>query len=59
MDQLFRGYVELSGKQCVQKLKDGVYLTKDDAIRLDSYGRELEPTTILIDIDADTQSKRL
>ena len=58
MDQLFSGYVELSGKQCVQKLKDGVYLTKDDAIRLDSYGGVLAPSTILIDIDDDTQSQR-
>lgn len=58
MDQLFSGYVELSGKQCVQKLKDGVYLTKDDAIRLDSYGGVLAPSTILIDIDDDAQSQR-
>ena len=58
MDQLFSGYVELSGKQCVQKLKDGVYLTKDDAIRLDSYGGVLAPSTILIDIDDDVQSQR-
>ena len=58
MDQLFSGYVELSGKQCVQKLKDGVYLTKDDAIRLDSYGGVLAPSTILIDIDNDAQSQR-
>nr|DAU71826.1 MAG TPA: dsDNA helicase [Caudoviricetes sp.] len=58
MDQLFSGYVELSGKQCVQKLKDGVYLTKDDAIRLDSYGGVLAPSTILIDIDDEAQSQR-
>ena len=58
MDQLFCGYVELDGKRCVQKLKDGTYLSKDDAARLESYGGVLAPSTILIDIDDEAQSQR-
>lgn len=58
MDQLFTGYVELVGKRCTQKLKDGAYLTKDDAALLDSYGGVLAPSTILIDIDDEVQSQR-
>lgn len=58
MDQLFSGYVELVGKRCTQKLKDGAYLSKDDAVLLDSYGGVLAPTTILVDIDNDAQSQR-
>ena len=58
MDQLFLGYVELAGKKCAQKLKDGAYLTKDDATLLDSYGGVLAPSTILIDIDDEAQSQR-
>ena len=31
MQDLFDGYVKLSGKKCMQKLKDGDYLTAEQA----------------------------
>lgn len=52
------GYVELAGKKCIQKLKDGAYLTKDAAERCESYGGVLAKSTILVDVDDDEQSQR-
>lgn len=58
MDQLFVGYVELVGKRCAQKLKDGAYLIKDDTRNLDSVGGVLAPSTILVDVDDEAQSQK-
>lgn len=59
MDQLFIGYVKLNGKRCVQKLKDGDYMSLDQAKRCDGYGGVLAPATILIDVDDPVEAEKL
>lgn len=59
MADLFKGYVALRGKQCVQSLKSGDYLTLSEALECNGYGGVLAYDTILIDIDDFEQSELL
>ena len=59
MQDLFDGYVKLNGKKCMQKLKDGDYLTAEQAGLCEGFGGVLAPDTILIDVDDEKQSDLL
>lgn len=59
MDRLFKGYVRLKGKQCVQKLKDGTYADLGTARKWDGYGGVLDESTVLVDVDDHDQSEKL
>lgn len=58
-DPMFRGYVELSGKRPVTKLKGGKLLTIEEARGKDSYGGVLAEGTVLVDVDDMATSERL